>query len=319
MAKHTRHPNDKDSLGGGKAGAAQFGSRGRGAVTGVLSSVTAAIPEVLNTGGPRCQGPSLHDEGPHRSPQPEQGCVSPSPHRWGCAGGPRPAPCRVACYSAQVRRWLMKLVPGELPHSSAERLINEASATAAGASAQGTGTGTARADRRTDRRMLGGSWCLSWPSRRSKAGDAAEQDTLTQSLCWRVWAGGSILPGDTGTLPWPGPTSLQTHQQDALILFSVSTATASFPSPFRQPDPLCHPPAAPSPASTHPPAGTQAVTRCCPLLWGLSWVAMPPTQHPRAAGPNPAPRWVILGEQLEQDRCGQGRHSTQHLFDTGNN
>ena len=119
-----------------------------------------------------------------------------------------------------------------------------------------------------------------------------------------VQAGGcSIPPGDAGTLPWPGPTSLQTRRQDALILFSVSMATASFPSPFQQPDPLLRPPAAPSPTSTHPALGTQAATHHGPLLWGLSWVAMPPAQHLRA-GPNPAPwcpprcRWAILGEQL---------------------
>lgn len=121
-------------------------------MTGVLSSVAAAVPGVLSTRGPGCQGPSLRDRGSHRSPQPEHSCVAPSPHPRGCAGGPRPAPRGAACYSAQVRRWLMKLVPGELPHSSAERLINEASATAAGASARGTGTGTGRADGRMDGR-----------------------------------------------------------------------------------------------------------------------------------------------------------------------
>lgn len=80
-----------------------------------------------------------------------------SPHCPGCAGGPRPAPRGATCYSAHVHRQLMKPVPGELPHSWGERLINEASATAAGASARGTGTGTGsgRADGRTDRRTDG--------------------------------------------------------------------------------------------------------------------------------------------------------------------
>lgn len=137
--------------------AAPFGSRGRGAVTGVLSSIATAIPWVPSTREPGCQAPSLRGERPRSSPQPERSRVPPSPHRRGCAGGPRPAPRGAACYSAQVRRRLMKPVPGELPHSSGERLSNEASATAAGASARGTGTGTdsGREGGRTDRRLRG--------------------------------------------------------------------------------------------------------------------------------------------------------------------
>lgn len=119
---------------------------------------------------PGCQGPFLHRKGLPSSPQLERSHVPQSPHRRGCTGGPRPAPHGAACYSAQVRRRLMKPVPGELPHSSGERLINEASATAAGASARGTGTGTGsgreggQTDRRTDGSVAGrtGSWYLSW-------------------------------------------------------------------------------------------------------------------------------------------------------------
>lgn len=140
-------------------------------------------------------------------------------------------------------------------------------------------------------------------------------------------------PGDIGTLPWPGPTSLQARWQDALILFSVSMATASFPSPFRQLGPLFRPPAAPSPASTHRPPrtrGTQAATQHGPLLQGLSGAAMPPAQHPWARTQpcsHPVPTATPVGDfGRAAGRAGTGLGAgvgdtspSRPLSDTGNN
>lgn len=83
------------------------------------------------------------------APAPEPGWAGRGPGAPRCprtaaggSGGPHPERQGAVCYSAQLRRRLMKPVPGELPHSSGSQLINEASATAAAASARGTGTGT---------------------------------------------------------------------------------------------------------------------------------------------------------------------------------
>lgn len=185
--KHPHHPDDRASLGGSEAGslpssgAAYFGSRGRGAVTRVLSSITAAILRVLSTGDWGARDPPCATGSPQAPPS----RLPASLHRRGCAGCPHPVPHGAACYSAQVRRRLMKPVPGELPHSWGKRLINEASATAAGASARGTGTGTGSG--RTDGQTA------PWQDEpaagaRSEAGTGARQDAPTRGLLWRGWA-----------------------------------------------------------------------------------------------------------------------------------
>lgn len=82
------HPNNRASLGRQRgwdlpsSSTAQFGSQDHSTVTRVLSSIAAAILQVLSTEGLGCQGPSMCSEGP-------RSCVPQSPQ---CRGDPVPCP-----------------------------------------------------------------------------------------------------------------------------------------------------------------------------------------------------------------------------------
>ncbi|XP_019465512.1 uncharacterized protein LOC109363702 [Meleagris gallopavo] len=95
--------------------------------------------------------------------------------------GAHPAPHRTACYSPQVCRQLMELVPGELPRSLGEWRVNEAPATAAGTSTRGTATGT------------GSGWMDGWTdgSAGPDAGDAGAREDAGR-------CGDAQLCGDAG-------------------------------------------------------------------------------------------------------------------------
>lgn len=111
-----------------------------------------------------------------------------------------------------------------------------------------------------------------------------------------------------GTLPWPGTTSLRTHRQDELILFSVSMATASFPSPFGLPAAQTRSCALPGqhPAPKGDSRDIGAMTQPGPLLRGLPGVAAPPAQNLQR-GPNPAPLPRLQhGGDLGEQTAGLG-------------